>query len=104
MIMADELDLQNSLSNVKQMIQVQVLEFIPSPFWFLYKNASLSLVQEPLIKLRMIKILSDEYLVAFKIKKDDVRKVPSTLAEETRQNNNNTHKFKTINLFNSKKF
>ena len=90
MIMADELDLQNSLSNVRQLIQVQVLEFIPSPFWFVYKNASLSLVQEPLIKLRMIKILSDEYLVAFKIKKDDVRKVPSTLAEETRQNNNNT--------------
>ena len=36
------------------------------------------------------KILSDEYLVAFKIKKDDVRKVPSTLSEETSQNINNT--------------
>ena len=91
MIMANELDLQNSLSNARQLIQDQVSEFIPSSFRFVYKNATLSLVQEPKIKLSMItKISSDEYLVAFTIKKDDVRKVSSTLAEETSQNKNNT--------------
>ena len=91
MIMANELDLQNSLSNARQLIQDQVLEFIPSSFRFVYKNAPLSLLQEPKIKLSMItKISPDEYLVAFKFKKDDVRKVSSTLAEETSQNNNNT--------------
>ena len=62
MIMANELDLENSLSDARQ--------FIPSSFRFAYKNAPLSLVQEPKIKLSMItKISSDEYLVAFKIKK-----------------------------------
>ena len=91
MIMADELGLQNSLSYARQLIQDQVSEFIPPSFRFAYKNAPLSLVQEPKIKLSMIaKISSDEYLVAFKIKKDDVRKVPSTLSEETSQNINNT--------------
>ena len=70
MIMADELGLQNSLSYARQLIQDQVSEFIPPSFRFAYKNAPLSLVQEPKIKLSMItKISSDEYLVAFKIKK-----------------------------------
>ena len=91
MIMANELDLQNSFSNARQLIEDQVLEFILSSFRFAYKNASPILVQEPKIKLSMItKISSDEYLVAFKIKKDDVRNVPSALSEETSQNINNT--------------
>ena len=36
------------------------------------------------------KVSSDEYVVAFEIKKDDVWKVPSTLEKEANQNNNNT--------------
>ena len=55
------------------------------------QNVPLSLVQEPKIKLSMItEITSDEYFVDFKIKKDNFRKIPSTLAEETSQNNNKT--------------
>ena len=73
MIMANELGLQKSLSNARQLIQDQVLEFILSSFQFVYKNVPLSLVQEPKIKLSMItKVSSDEYVVAFKIKTDDV--------------------------------
>ena len=72
MIMANELDLQNSLPNARQLIQDEVLEFMPSSFRFVYKNVPLSLVQEPKIKLSMMtKVSSDEHVVAFKIKKDD---------------------------------
>ena len=91
MIAAKELDLQNSLSNARQLFQDQASEFIPSSFRKKNKNASLSLVQEPKIKLSMLnKILPDEHLVDFKTKKDHVRKIPSTLAEETNQSNNKT--------------
>ena len=79
------------------MNQDQVSGFIASSFRFVYENAPLSLAQEPKIKLRMIiKISSDEYLVVFKIKKDDVQKVPSTLSEETSQNINDTYLFKAV--------
>ena len=73
MIMPNELGLQKSLSNARQLIQDQILEFILSSFQFVYKNVPLSLVQEPKIKLSMItKVSFDEYVVAFKIKTDDV--------------------------------
>ena len=48
------------------------------------------------------KILCDEYLVAFKIKKYDVRKVLSTLPEETRHWSN--AKIKSIDQIQKKIF
>ena len=91
MIAAKELDLQISLSNARQLFQDQASEFIPSSLRFFFKNAPLSLVQEPKIKLSMVnKISPDEYLVDFNTKRDHVRKISSTLAEETNQNNNKT--------------
>ena len=77
-IMENKLDLQNSLSNARQLIHDQVSEFIPSSFWFVYKNAPLSIVQEAKIKLSMItRISSDEYSQPAQRRLNDVVKTSS---------------------------
>ena len=77
-IMENKLDLQNSLSNAKQSIHDQVSEFIPSLFWFVYKNAPLSIEQEAKIKLSIItRISSDEYSQLAQRRLNDVVKTSS---------------------------
>ena len=90
MIMANDLDFQIRSQMQGNLSRREFWSLYYLHFRFVYKNAPLSLVQDPKIKLDMImKVSSDEYLIGFETKKKDVWKVPSTLATETSQNNNN---------------